>query len=461
MGKVRRLIIDASEARNMGKIMKHCSKCDEGFAEKFTFCPTCGFRLSAFELKPVSVKSEIPESEITKESAKPESALDKSVAEVTPASRAEMAENSQKKSSGAVGEAPKVASSVATSEGITSKAANEVENGNKSRRETARRPAVRTVFANNAKPAASRIADDEGFHVTVLEEKGRAARNLLLVGSLVFVLATVSSGVLFDLFGKNLFVAGFNNDDLMAYVALDEVPFAIEEEQKKQKDSGGGGGGGGREELTPTSKGRLAPQTEKPLLNPTKTIVQMDSELKQQAYTQGKTKPYKATDEAYGDPNSVRVFSSDGMGSGGGQGSGRGTGQGSGRGAGAGSGIGSGMGSGVGTGTGGGTGPGGDDAPPPPKPKIVGPTTTVKITFKRRPDYTDGGRQNNITGVVRLRVEFRANGQIGSISPISGLPHGLTEQAIAAARQMRFEPALKNGVPITVVKPVEFSFNLY
>jgi outer membrane biosynthesis protein TonB len=37
----------------------------------------------------------------------------------------------------------------------------------------------------------------------------------------------------------------------------------------------------------------------------------------------------------------------------------------------------------------------------------------------------------------------------------------LTEQAIAAARQIRFEPAKKNGVPQTVTNQVQYQFTLY
>jgi hypothetical protein len=37
----------------MGKIVKYCSSCDEGFAEKFGFCPDCGAPLQAFEMNPV------------------------------------------------------------------------------------------------------------------------------------------------------------------------------------------------------------------------------------------------------------------------------------------------------------------------------------------------------------------------------------------------------------------------
>ena len=45
----------------MGKIVKFCSECEEGFAEKFGFCPNCGSSLEAFEMNPLykeSVKAE-------------------------------------------------------------------------------------------------------------------------------------------------------------------------------------------------------------------------------------------------------------------------------------------------------------------------------------------------------------------------------------------------------------------
>ena len=37
----------------MGKIVKFCSECEEGFAEKFGFCPNCGASLEAFEMNPL------------------------------------------------------------------------------------------------------------------------------------------------------------------------------------------------------------------------------------------------------------------------------------------------------------------------------------------------------------------------------------------------------------------------
>jgi len=63
-------------------------------------------------------------------------------------------------------------------------------------------------------------------------------------------------------------------------------------------------------------------------------------------------------------------------------------------------------------------------------------------------------------GVVRLRVEFLASGEIGKIEVVDSLPDGLTEQAIAAARQIKFEPKKVNGVAQTVTKLVEYTFTL-
>jgi len=87
--------------------------------------------------------------------------------------------------------------------------------------------------------------------------------------------------------------------------------------------------------------------------------------------------------------------------------------------------------------------------------------TGLRILSKVPSKYTDAARKNAMEGTVRLRVTFLASGKIGSISPVTALPFGLTEQAIAAARQIKFTPASRNGVSISVVKLVEYHFSLY
>ena len=119
----------------------------------------------------------------------------------------------------------------------------------------------------------------------------------------------------------------------------------------------------------------------------------------------------------------------------------------------------SGSGSGTGRGNGIGSGSGVNSTPP----KNADPSTAqpLKILSKARADYTDAARLENVEGTVRLRVTFLSTGEIGSITPVSGLPYGLTEQAIAAARQIKFQPATRSGVPVSVTKLVEYNFSLF
>jgi protein TonB len=91
----------------------------------------------------------------------------------------------------------------------------------------------------------------------------------------------------------------------------------------------------------------------------------------------------------------------------------------------------------------------------------VGVTQGIKILSKPRPGYTDAARQANIQGTVILRVTFLASGQVGGISAVKGLPNGLTEQAIAAAHRISFEPAKVNGQAQSVTKQIEYTFSIY
>jgi TonB family protein len=84
-----------------------------------------------------------------------------------------------------------------------------------------------------------------------------------------------------------------------------------------------------------------------------------------------------------------------------------------------------------------------------------------RIIAKPKATYTDAARTNGVQGNVRLKVTLLASGQIGPITPVTRLPHGLTEQAIAAARQIRFEPKMVNGRATSVVVTVDYGFNIY
>jgi TonB family protein len=83
------------------------------------------------------------------------------------------------------------------------------------------------------------------------------------------------------------------------------------------------------------------------------------------------------------------------------------------------------------------------------------------ILHREKAKYTEEARQNKIQGAVVLQVVFNVNGSITDVRVISGLPDGLTEKAIEAAKKIRFNPAVKNGAPVSVRGSLEFTFSLY
>ncbi len=87
-------------------------------------------------------------------------------------------------------------------------------------------------------------------------------------------------------------------------------------------------------------------------------------------------------------------------------------------------------------------------------------TRDVVITETPQPGYTDAARENSIEGTITARVTFKADGTIGKIFLVNRLPHGLNQKAIEAARKIKFFPAIKNNVPITVIRKVEYNFKL-
>ncbi len=85
----------------------------------------------------------------------------------------------------------------------------------------------------------------------------------------------------------------------------------------------------------------------------------------------------------------------------------------------------------------------------------------LRILERPTPRLTAEQSKNNIEaqGTITLRVEFLANGQIGKISPVSSLPYGLTENAVEAAKKIKFKPEVKDSNHVTVFKIIQYSFS--
>ena len=128
-----------------------------------------------------------------------------------------------------------------------------------------------------------------------------------------------------------------------------------------------------------------------------------------------------------------------------------GTGNGGGVGDGSGTGIGSGNGPGLGPGSGGGTGGG-----------VYRPGGTVsapRVLREVKPVYTADALVRKVQGRVVLELVVNRDGRAENVHVVAGLdPGGLDEQAIAAARQWRFEPGRLAGTPVDVAVTLVLDF---
>lgn len=88
---------------------------------------------------------------------------------------------------------------------------------------------------------------------------------------------------------------------------------------------------------------------------------------------------------------------------------------------------------------------------------------TLKAVIRKQPNpsYTKKAEQNNVEGTVVLRAVLAANKKVSCIEVIKGLPDGLTEKAVEAAKKIKFDPAVKDGKPVSQWAWVEYNFNVY
>jgi TonB family protein len=93
----------------------------------------------------------------------------------------------------------------------------------------------------------------------------------------------------------------------------------------------------------------------------------------------------------------------------------------------------------------------------PPSPP---PSTAAQILAKPRPAYTDEARRLEIEGEVQLEVVFGASGEVHILRVVRGLGHGLDENAVIAAKAIRFLPAKRDGHTVDSTATVYIIFQL-
>ena len=207
------------------------------------------------------------------------------------------------------------------------------------------------------------------------------------------------------------------------------------------RTAAGGGGGGGDRDLLPASKG-TAPRFAREQITPPAIVVRNESaKLTAEPTVVGPPDIKLPQSPNIGDPLSALLAPSNGPGGGGG--------------------IGNGMGGGIGSGTGPGVGPDHDGGIGGGVYRVGGGVSAPRVLYDPDPEYSEEARQAKYQGTVVLWVVIGADGRARDVQVGRALGMGLDEKAVAAVRNWRFQPAMKDGHAVAVQVNIEVNFRLY
>ncbi len=76
------------------------------------------------------------------------------------------------------------------------------------------------------------------------------------------------------------------------------------------------------------------------------------------------------------------------------------------------------------------------------------------------PIYTNEARQARVQGVVIVQATIDCSGVVTNTRVLQGLPAGLTESTVDAISRWRFNPARRDGTPVSVYYNLSVNFRL-
>jgi len=83
------------------------------------------------------------------------------------------------------------------------------------------------------------------------------------------------------------------------------------------------------------------------------------------------------------------------------------------------------------------------------------------VVSKVDPEFTTEARQKKLAGVVLVNLIVDAKGKPQNVHVGRGIGSGLDQNAVAAVKKYKFEPATENGKPVPVALSVEVNFQIF
>ncbi|MGC4072782.1 MAG: energy transducer TonB [Nibricoccus sp.] len=96
----------------------------------------------------------------------------------------------------------------------------------------------------------------------------------------------------------------------------------------------------------------------------------------------------------------------------------------------------------------------------PPKPKLARGDRLPVVKKQVRPKYPTDLRKKGITGDVNVHIVVSSSGDVAEAEVIDSPNEQFSEAALEAVRQWKFEPGLKDGVPVAVRLKFPIQFRL-
>jgi protein TonB len=84
-----------------------------------------------------------------------------------------------------------------------------------------------------------------------------------------------------------------------------------------------------------------------------------------------------------------------------------------------------------------------------------------RVIYQPDPTYSEEARNAKRQGSCGVELIVGSDGKPRNIRIVRSLGFGLDEKAIEAVKQWKFEPAMKDGIPVPVQINTEISFRLY
>ena len=93
--------------------------------------------------------------------------------------------------------------------------------------------------------------------------------------------------------------------------------------------------------------------------------------------------------------------------------------------------------------------------------RVVQGITAPRIIKSARPNYPSEAMRAKVQGRVKLEMVVQADGTVGEVRIVSSLDRnkfGVDDAAVKAVKEMRFAPAMKDGVAVPVLLSTEMAF---